>query len=413
MNTNSAHIAIAGVIVFALGVVITWLLFVDGGAGALPGPASAAPSVPGSEPAAAVGAVTERRSAAPVPSNVDAPHASPERQDGALFSAELQAFARTELERGWRELRQDDVPADVIERGLQDYEQQLMTRAHWFGRSEAERRNAGEKKAALFAGDDGVALLQAITGDEPEAKDYVASDRFATLFAGRGGGSAVDGTTLTQGAKVPDGATVSFPAGVFAVQDLGRGNNPYPVDLTLRGSGMDATLLVIDDQMPRGAMQRFAVEDCTVFADGLLDVRSGPSVVTLTRVRLVGFDCGAGGSVALDVRQVALRAVRCRFEGGYGRAPAHGASVLRTSGARLAQFDQCVFERVSLDDADSSSVLFVDCNFTDMLERQPEQPTFRNCRYNMIPRDKSRDAEYLRRDLNALFPQWQQFLQRR
>lgn len=403
--------AMAGVLLGG-GLVLWWSS--DDEVALQPRPGSSHDAGTAKEPTESATDTARETPAAARPASSDLPAVAGEREDGALYSARLQAFAQAELERGWRELRQDDVPADVMERGLQDYEQQIMTRAHWFGRSEAERRNTDDKKAALFAGDDGVALLQAITGDEPEAKAFVASDRFAPLFVRRGGGSAVDGTTLANDTKVPDGAIVSFHAGVFAVRDLARGNNPYPVDLTVRGAGMDATLLVVDAQRPRGAMQRLAIEDCTVLVeDALTDVRTQPAVLALSGVRFVGFDCGAGSAVAFYLSSCAMSAMRCRFEGGYGRSPQSYSNLMQVRGARLARFEQCVFDRVDLDDADKPSVLFVDCEMTEMLGRQPSGPTFRSCRYTEIARERKWDGDYRRRDLNTLFPQWQQILQRR
>jgi len=369
---------------------------------------AARPSAPASAASATQG---ERRAIAP-PADETAT-ADRDRAEGSLFTDRLRAFATAEIARGWRELRTDDVPADIVERGLRDYEDLLRTRAHWFGRSVAEQRNEAERKTSLLASDDLVAMLAGIGGDEPEAKALVASDRFASLFAPRGGGSAVDGTTLARDGKVADGSVVAFPAGVFAVQDFARGNDPYPVDLTVRGAGMDATLLVVDEQNPRGPVHRLAIEDCTVFAGGLMDARTGPAVVSLTRVRLIGFDTGAGGSCGLYVEQTALRAVGCRFESGYGANPGGYANLLRSSKARLVRFERSSFERVSLANANTDTVRFIDCTLVDMLDAQPAQPTFRNCRYTTIAEEKRWDADYRRRDLNALFPQWKERLQGR
>jgi hypothetical protein len=306
------------------------------------------------------------------------------------------------------------VPADIVERGLRDYEDLLRTRAHWFGRSAAEQRNEAERKTSLLASDDLVAMLAGIGGDEPEAKALVASDRFASLFAPRGGGSAVDGTTLARDGKVADGSVVAFPAGVFAVQDFARGNDPYPVDLTVRGAGMDATLLVVDAQRARSAMQRFAVEDCTVFVDNALtDVRGQAAVLSLKRVRFVGFDCGAGSCVAFYLSSCALHAVDCRFESGYGRHPQGYANV--PAGQRRVPR---TFRSLHLRSRRSSK-----CEWTQRAVHQLHArrdalgsatgPTFLNCRYATIAEDKKWNADCRRRDLNVLFPQWKERLQGR
>lgn len=70
-------------------------------------------------------------------------------------------------------------------------------------------------------------------------------------------------------------------------------------------------------------------------------------------------------------------------------------------------------ERCSLGEANSASVLFVGCSLVDVLTGQPAGPTFVNCRYATIPADKANDPDHRRRDLNALFPNWQQRLQPR
>ena len=58
-------------------------------------------------------------------------------------------------------------------------------------------------------------------------------------------------------------------------------------------------------------------------------------------------------------------------------------------------------------------MLFLGCSLVDMLTSQPTGPTFQGSRYSTIPAEKANDAEYRRRDLNALFPDWQRRLQPR
>ncbi len=79
----------------------------------------------------------------------------------------------------------------------------------------------------------------------------------------------------------------------------------------------------------------------------------------------------------------------------------------------LGAFERCRFDRVDLDDAGGPSSLFVECALTEMLARQPSAATFVNCRYDEIAADRRWDGDYRRRDLNALFPQWEQRRQRR
>jgi hypothetical protein len=401
-----------------LGAAVTWWWGTVSGAP----PIADAPPVPrdGSAAMPASPAATGDTSAAPAPRTAPdlsvpaaAVPAAVERDDGALFSERLQAFARAEVARGWRDVRADDVPAHVVEQVLRDYEHQLRTMAHAWGKAAGAVRDRDEAKERLFAGDDGVALLRAIDGAEPAAKRFVASDGFERLFGPRAGGVAVDADALVSGQELPDGATISFGAGVHAVPELRRGRDGFPRDVTLRGAGMDATLLVWSEQGPNGAIERLAVQDCTVFADGALtDTRSSPAVLSLRRVRVAGFDCGSGHAVAFYLNGgAALHGVDCRFEGGYGRHPGSHAHLVTAGGAFLARFDRCSFERMTLEYARSGTVRFVDCAMRDMLQPQPSSPSFHNCSYAMAPPER-RDEASFRRDLNDLFPQWRERLRR-
>ncbi|MDO8349017.1 MAG: hypothetical protein Q7T30_02185 [Planctomycetota bacterium] len=133
-----------------------------------------------------------------------------------------------------------------------------------------------------------------------------------------------------------------------------------------------------------------------------------------TFVRVVGFDCGAGSAVAFYLgRGTALLAAGCRFEGGYGRAPQSYANLMRTSGPCLARFDQCVFDRISLSDAETRAVVFVGCTMNELIDSAPDGPKFTNCRITVIDQAKKWDGDFRRRDLNTLFPQWRERAQRR
>lgn len=59
----------------------------------------------------------------------------------------------------------------------------------------------------------------------------------------------------------------------------------------------------------------------------------------LRRMRVVGFDCGAGGSVAFYTRACAILAQHCRFESGFGTNPEGYANLLRAGGAVAARFE--------------------------------------------------------------------------
>ena len=319
----------------------------------------------------------------------------------SLFGPPLRAYAEAELARGWAEIRSDSMPPERFAYLVDSYIENLrITPAAW-GRDEANAKNEDEGKAPVAETSDG--------GDwremTDEARRALAADpaRFAEIFRPRVSGRVHDGPTLAVGAPLADGDVLRYPAGVFRVRDLAQGREPSPADVTLRGAGMDATLLVLDELDPRGALERFAIENCTVFAEqGIADVRG--AIVALSRIRLVGFDCGSGGSCALSLdRDAAVSAADCRFEGGYGRAPVF-ATLMNTS-PLIARFESCSFERVSLLFAVSRGVVFASCSMNEMLWEQSEGPAYLSCRYSALPAEQRLD-ENLRRDLDQLFPGW-------
>ncbi|MSR62251.1 MAG: hypothetical protein EXS08_07390 [Planctomycetes bacterium] len=331
------------------------------------------------------------------------------------FSPALRAYALAELQRGWSEVRNDPLPAQTLDARLRDYEELVRTTPASWGRRAAEERNEDLARLAALDANDGIAWLEKLDERDPLASELPRSaERFAALFRPKSGGRAHDGPSLRAEDPLADGAVLVFPAGVFALADFARDRDPFPADVTLRGAGMNATLLVLDELNPRGALLRFTLEDCTVFADhGIVDVRNGPSLLALRRVRLVGFDCGAGGSCALRVRKAALSAVDCRFEGGYGRNPSGYANLVRGGHPLLARFERCTLERVALDDAGQPTVSFVDCLMTDMLAEPPEGPLFQGCSIGVLDAERLRDPLVRQRDLNELFPGWRERVQRR
>lgn len=392
------------------GAVLAWLAMTAHGEAPMApraGARSAEAAPPGDDaPGAVPAAQRNAPAAAPAPIAVG-------REAGELVTAALLEHARREFVRGWRDVRADGPPGEAVEAAVREYQTTVETLAHELGRRAAARHSEDEAKAALLAGDDLGALLDAVEAHDPGLPAFVDAPRFATLFAPRGGGSVVDGTSLERGRGVADGAVVAFPAGVFTLPNLNR-TDGYPSDVTVRGAGMDATLLVASSQGWRGPFTRLVIEDCTVHAADLVDARQGPATLCLRRVRLVGFDTGAGGSTALSASGgCAMLATDCRFESGYGRHPGGHANLLSARGARLVRFERCVAERISLADADVASVLFVDCTFTEMLHDQPQGPTFRNCRWTTMASEHRWDAAHQRRDLNLLFPDWERRLERR
>jgi hypothetical protein len=268
----------------------------------------------------------------------------------ALVTEALRAHARRELERAYREACGGALPPDRLAKLLASWEGIVLTTPTVWGRNEGE---ADAEDAAALVEDtrgpppldpaEGIAWLDGLERGDPPATSLAADGaRYGELFQGRSSGRAHDGPSLTPETPLADGALLSYPAGVFRVSDLAHGRDPFPSDVTLRGAGMDVTLLVMEELRPRGPLERFTIEDCTVFAEGgITDVRAGKSILALRRLRLVGFDCGAGGSCALYLDGCALSAEQCRFEGGYGRSPTGFANLLRSPEPLLASRTAC------------------------------------------------------------------------
>jgi len=144
--------------------------------------------------------------------------------------------------------------------------------------------------------------------------------------------------------KLPEGTTgpvaVAFPAGAhdFSMARV-IGNHRGP--LLIRGQGREATLLRMNG--------RISSPVC-VIRDATIDVQSsglfsGPAgVLVLERVRLIGWDSGAGGSTAIDRRNGGIIVVRdSEIIDGFGRAPGRGTAVYLHDGATVR------FERSRID----------------------------------------------------------------
>lgn len=336
--------------------------------------------------------------------------------DEALITAALRDYARAGFARGWARVRTDELTVKEREELMAEFERALLAMPEAMGERAAEAQSEIEKRLRALDTSDAVDWLQRVEDSAPElgavARD---AERFAGFFRPRSAGGAThDGATLREQDPLEDGARLQFPAGVFRVADLARGRNPFPKDVTLAGAGMDATLLVMQDLGPRGALERFCIEDCTVFAENcsVADVRSGPTVLSLRRVRIVGFDCGAGGSYALDLRASAIQASLCHFEGGYGRDPLGLANLMRRTRPLVARFEGCTFERMSLDGAVQPGAVFARCAMIDMLQEPGAGPLYQDCSISVLPYESLHDEAVRRKDLNELFPGWQERIPR-
>ncbi|HEX6881763.1 MAG TPA: hypothetical protein VF530_00200 [Planctomycetota bacterium] len=340
----------------------------------------------------------------------------PGDESAELITEALREHARQGFARGWAELRDDPVPDTSVTALLAEFESTILALPETMGKRSAEKQSALDRQTRALAQADAVAWLEGLPTNEPELA-AVARDpeRFARLFRPRSSGGAVNGVALEDDDPLVDGTVIAFPAGVFAVADFARSRDPVPRDVTVRGAGMDATLLVMDDLGPRGALERLTFEDCTVYTAncGVIDIRGGPTSLTLRRMRVVGFDCGAGGSLAFDTRACAILAQHSRFESGYGTNPNGYANLLRAGGAVAARFEACTFERLDLADAARPGVVFLGCAMVDLLSEPRPGPLYQDCTISVLPAELRWDEATRKRDLNELFPDWRERLERR
>ena len=95
------------------------------------------------------------------------------------------------------------------------------------------------------------------------------------------------------------------------------------------------------------------------------------AIVALDRVRLTGFDMGAGASTAFGTQGLILRVRDSIITGGYGRHPEHGTLFDVRTHALLARFESSRLSVINLGlhhIRDRATVVFDDCQLTDILD---------------------------------------------
>jgi hypothetical protein len=361
------------------------------------------------------------------------------------IGARLREYARKGIRDAWKNSRGDEIPDDRLERGLKDFEFAVLSAPAAIGRRLAEERSREELLARDARSGGAFALLDKLSKEPTPMLEMAADPAAMQALLAR---SSPETTVRAEGLgkhladKLESGKTYSYPAGVFPIEINFNGVQQVPQDVTISGAGMDATLLVLEqDIYAAKPLQRFSIRDCTVFTNNnyLFDQRVAPATVLLERVRVIGFDMGAGGSCALSFTGdgLVLLARDCRFEGGYGRGPQYGYLMRIQTPAMVVRMERCRVDRVTLgaDGLGSGSTLaFSQCALTDLLDSQmrfaaPEQRLgyeetlrstpglvfqgttisfFDNAAWNLAPSSWEVPA----RDLNELFPGWKQALER-
>jgi hypothetical protein len=347
----------------------------------------------------------------------------PAKATSVAFDVELARRGRDGIRSGWSDLRRDEIPETLLDSAVASFAGEVARRPEEIGRALATNQTKKEQAAEL--GPAFLALERLHQGEALPPGLVADPEQFNALFERRAAEIPVDGVKALDDLKsnLTDGATLQFPAGVFRVdlatslRTLDFKTRALPSDLTVAGAGIDATLLVSGDINLVSAIRNWTFRDCTIFSEGPLVETRNDSSLTLDRVRLTGFDTGAGGSCALFLMSNVLRCRDSIIEGGYGSSPMYGNLMDVRSDAMLARFERCRLACLHIGWArDSWRIAFDDCQFTDYLTHgDPRQPklakgmTTTNCTFTLF--DDSKGAPP-RKSLDSLFPNWEK-IQRR
>jgi hypothetical protein len=233
------------------------------------------------------------------------------------------------------------------------------------------------------------------TGVEPHEL-LSTSAGLERFFKPRGSGGTVDGPRLTRQTALQDGDRIVFPAGQHPLDVGAWGHAAFANDLTIEGQSMDATLVVLSqDLSARNDVHNLTLRDLTLDCGDnyLTDFRGVGITLRVERCRLIGFDMGAGGSVMLAADAGVFHATNSRIEAGFGRSPGSG-NLFRVRSGFLARlegctvvgpfrsvmddgtylFERCTFEAVRKQDLERNGdrVRLVDCTFRDPAEQGKE-----------------------------------------
>jgi hypothetical protein len=339
---------------------------------------------------------------------------------------DLLAWAEAELRAGWRAQRDEEIDADRLAGMLTDFEHVVRT---WPRHTAATvARDLTEAEARAVGGSLFEILARVEAGDAgPQLGLASDAERFAAYFEPSERGPQVDAVAALADPEfeLRPGTTLAFPPGVFRIVDLFGRWERIPAGVTIRGAGMDRTLLVAERGLETDmALVDFGLADLTVHSenDYLFQLRE-PASIVLDRVRVVGYDSGAGGSYAFYATQLALLARDSVFEGGYGRGP-QGGNLLRDD-VLIARFERCRFDQTTIGfsmlRSDEDAAVFVDCDFTRLMDWGGEESVERTIRSNVAIALQDSPRAYFERvdpadgspvqppkkDLGALFPDWE------
>lgn len=338
--------------------------------------------------------------------------------DDELFSPALQRYARDGITASWKRVRAQPIPDATLERGWKQFREEVLALPERIGEELAKEANDADALAAALAGADAFELLTQLKTRDVGPFDELVGDaeRFERLFVcTASAGPLVDGSQLSTLNELQDGTELRFPAGVhrFGLRNITQ--QSFPRCLSVRGAGMNRTLLLWETLHARQRIERIEISDATLSADYLFDLRTQLATIVLERVRIVGFDAGAGSSCVFATNGNALVVRDSRIEGGYGRNPGSGTLFDIRTPALLARFDRCTLSGLAIPQSwlrSGSTVLFSQCSFVDVTEPEatfapPHRGLrFERCTQTYAARDENGWQQVPRLDLNDLFPGW-------
>ena len=355
------------------------------------------------------------------PAREPAPELEPEPEDPGLLSGYLVRYVDEQLALGWKNVRQDEIPEPDVLEGRARVKTMLRDYPAHVGAQLAEEATGREHFDQALTEANAPQLLALIEDGLVSDEQYasvaaLADDRAAlrSLYGTTGGGPTIAGAGLSKWDELAPNATISYGAGVYALRPNAR---ELPRGLVVQGAGMDATLLVLmNDTWSRTTFDSLELRDVSIFTNhNYLFDQNDPASLTLRNVRVMGYDMGAGGSVALSFSDgLVLDASGCQFLGGYGGF-ASGGSILR-GGTLIARFERCLMSDTELGYWDSGSrVLFVDCQLERMLRVRPGNVLELAGSTTLTHHPEPQPGQHLKielLDLNELFYDWQERMRR-
>ena len=350
---------------------------------------------------------------APALEPIDSERTPVESEEEPLISERLLNYAREQIRLGWKKVRpHDSIPSAQAEEAIAKYEKIVLVSPELLGRTLAEDQDELEVAQANGAGFALLELMLKSKAGEQSALVANDPDAMAAFFAPETSGPTLSGFELDESGELADGTTLVYPPGVYSVR-FDSYADPFPRDLTIRGAGMDQTLLFVRSINARSVLNNLTIQNCTVYAENgtLIDLRREPCSMLFENARFLGFDTGAGGSDLLDAVSGVFLARNCVFDGRYGNSPGSHTSIfdVRSDGL-LARFENSTFHMVNIEATryrSGARVVFAGCRFLEIPDRLPKVPrtnlSFPGTTFEYYDNSLGSPSS---RDLNELFPDW-------